>query len=144
MGGRFSNNTTRINTTIQYNTYNITIQQDPPRIVLPWLVVDRPTWEIRIHCIQNRVKYTVFHCIQRAVIVSADLLASYMQRASTWLLLRLLPSVKSASSSEPSLSVSLSHHLAAPSSCTIRVRVVDRRHASSPRRPCLQRFKGRL
>ena len=44
-----------------------------------------PTWEIRIHCIQNRVKYTVFHCIQRAVIVSADLLASYMQRASTWL-----------------------------------------------------------
>ena len=34
-GGLCSNNTIRINTTIQYNTYNTTIQQDPPRIVLP-------------------------------------------------------------------------------------------------------------
>ena len=35
LGGGGSSNTTRINTTIQYNTYNTTIQLDPPRIVLP-------------------------------------------------------------------------------------------------------------
>ena len=46
-GGLCSNNTIRINTTIQYNTYNTTIQQDPPRIVLPWGRVAQDSEHIR-------------------------------------------------------------------------------------------------
>ena len=48
--------------------------------------------------------YTILH-----VDLDEHQCSSYMQRAKTCVLLRLLPSLKSTSSSEPPLSVSLSH-----------------------------------
>ena len=48
--------------------------------------------------------YTILH-----VDLDEHQCSSYMQRAKTCVLLRLLPSLKSTSSSQPPLSVSLSH-----------------------------------